>query len=132
MQKWTFCRITRLLFWSCVWSCLFCLSRIYEQKNGLDLWQFPEYCKSLAQSLSIAERYWQTKALSKSNTKKSVPWLKRLIQDDTAINVKSSAIKALAKRSCDIESKTLFKDLMQTSPKWYIQIAAFTAYRQCQ
>jgi len=105
--------------------------------KGRDIWQFPEYCATQVRSNSIAERYWQAKAFSRSDAKKSIPCLKLLIRDD-AVNVKTAAIKALSKLSCDADAVRVFdavkafKELMLTSPQWYVQQAAYTAFNRCQ
>jgi len=100
-------------------------------RKGTDIWQYPDYCKTAVKSPSIAERYWLSKALSKSDAKKSLPLVKGLVTDD-AIHVRSSAIKALAKLSCDGETIEIFTNLMLTNPMWYEQQAAYTAFKECQ
>lgn len=104
--------------------------RILYQK-GEDIWQFPDYCRTHVSSNSIAERYWLANAFSKSNTIKSVQYLKKLLKDD-AINVKCAAINALSKLICNDESDYIFKDLIINSPEWYVQQYAYTAYKKCQ
>lgn len=99
-------------------------------QRGQDIWQFPEYCKTAVKSDSIAERYWLTKAFSKSDTKKSLPFVKGLVADD-AIHVRTAAIKALSRLSCDKKTRYLFEHLMKTSPFWYVQNAAYKAFKEC-
>lgn len=104
--------------------------RILYHKSR-DIWQFPEYCSKQIHSHSIAEKYWLAKAFSRSDAKKSIPCLKQLIRDD-AVNVKTAAIKALLKLSCDADAVRMFKKLMLTSPQWYVQQAAYTAFNKCR
>jgi len=104
--------------------------RILYHKDE-DIWQFPDYCKTHVSSNSIAEKYWLANTFSKSDTIKSVQYLKKLLKDD-AINVKCAAINALSKLICNDESEKIFKTIINDSPKWYIQQYAYNAYKRCQ
>jgi len=99
--------------------------------NNEDIWQFPGYCKTHVTSSFIAEKYWLANAFSKSNTIKSVQYLKKLLKDDS-INVKCASIKALSKLMCNDESANIFKGLIITSPEWYVQQYAYNAFKGCQ
>ncbi|WP_300461052.1 HEAT repeat domain-containing protein [Desulfobacula sp.] len=104
------------------------LRAIYYQSR--DIWQFPAYVNHPGSNRSRAEKYWLAKAFSRSASTKSIPHLKQLIQADT-INVQSAATKALSTFECDRASATIFMDLMDTSPHWYVQQAAYTGLKGC-
>ncbi len=105
---------------------------LYKSRKGI--WNFPEYYKACIRSESIAEKYWLANVFSISNadnTAKSEFYLNKLIKDDS-LNVKCAAIKALSKLSCNDDTLKILKDLIQTSPEWYVQQSARRAYIRCK
>ncbi|MFO7884076.1 MAG: hypothetical protein R6U68_04575 [Desulfobacteraceae bacterium] len=94
------------------------------------------YLEKPLNELSVPEKYWLAQILSRhgsenSNTKKYRDYLKKLIEQETSVNVKCAAVKALAASGCTEDSRKIFHNIINTSPHWYVQHYALNAIRHC-
>jgi hypothetical protein len=105
--------------------------RILYKKGG-NIGQIPKYLNGPLSEKSIAEKYWLAKVLSNPFTKdQNIFHIEQLINDD-ALNVRYASIKALSLSGCSEESIKLFREIIKTSPQWYEQSHALSAFRSCQ
>ena len=96
-----------------------------------NIWQFPDYCRLHVDTSSIAEKYWLVKVLSKSGAEKNIFYLKKLLKT-RSINVQSAVIKALSNFKCSNDLAVIYTDTIMKSRHWYVQQAAYNAFKRCQ
>jgi hypothetical protein len=99
-------------------------------RDGLPLELTRMHLEQLAAG-SIPERFWLARALKGTGDPDRRAMLTRMVFDPS-LNVQYAAVRSLAAGACSRDLSALFREVLETSPEWYVQQNAYNAWRRCR